>query len=104
AVADALGKVGDANSASQLTQHTQDKDDWVRVSVVKSLGDIGNIVAENALIEALDDGNDWVRYHAAFALAAVKSHKSRDLLAQRMASDSSENVRKAISSALHILG
>ncbi|MEL7435773.1 MAG: HEAT repeat domain-containing protein, partial [Chloroflexota bacterium] len=93
-----------ARMAIALATRIHDEDEWVRVSVVKSLGDLGNIDAEDALLQALKDDNEWVRYHAALALASIKSTKAVDALTKRMHDDESNNVQRAISGALNMLG
>ncbi len=72
AVAEALGRIGDAAAVPALTKALDDQLPAVRGAAVEALGQIGDAAAVPALTKALDDQQPAVRETAAKALERIE--------------------------------
>lgn len=67
----AIARLGFTDAIDLVIAGLKDKDDDVRLSVMKALGEWSGDKIKDALLDALDDRNVWVRYHAVLLLGDI---------------------------------
>ncbi|OGQ60484.1 MAG: hypothetical protein A3J24_05085 [Deltaproteobacteria bacterium RIFCSPLOWO2_02_FULL_53_8] len=102
-VYNALARIGLPEAADAVIAGLKDKDDDVRLSVLKALGGWSGEKITQALMDTLGDANIWVRYNAVQLLGDMRVAEAEDAVIALLRSDEAP-VRAAAAKALAAIG
>lgn len=98
--AEALGEIGNRESAGALVRALSDEKDHVRYMAAKGLGRTGNNGAVPALMGCLEDENPYVRKAAVLSLGKLGDSRGREAVRRHLDREGTDLVRETIRSVL----
>lgn len=98
-----VARLGIPEGIGLIARGLHDKDDDVKLSILKALGGWTGESVEELIEETLGDPNVWVRYHSAMLLGDLGGPRAEGLLIERLVSDEAP-VKAACARALEKLG
>lgn len=98
--AEALGEIGNHESALALLSALSDEKDHVRYMAAKGLGKTGNSGAGPALMKCLEDENPYVRKAAVLSLGKLGDSMARDAIRKHLDKEGTDLVRETIRGVL----